>query len=120
MGTNGSGYLRTSAEVISGKVLKKTTLITWQSANKASDTERILIVLVLSFVYTVYIVKRLGVEVIGVRVGTTKQEVKSVLEGVDIFKVLGGKCVWRRSGGVRGSGKLQLLIKSKKECKLML
>ena len=40
-----------------------------------------------------------------------------MVEEVDIFKVLGGKGVWRWSGGVRGSDKLQLLIKSKKDFK---
>ena len=68
----------------------------------------------------VYMLERVGVEVIGVRVGTTKWEVTSFVEEVDILKVLGGKGVWRWSGEVRGSDKLQLLIKSQKECKLTL
>ena len=41
-------------------------------------------------------------------------------EEFEIFKVLGDKGVRMWSGGVRGSDKLQILIKSQKEGKLML
>ena len=41
------------------------------------------------------------------------------MEEIDIFKVLGDKVIRKWSGRVKGSDKLQLLIKSQKECKLM-
>ena len=69
METNGGGYLHTITELVSGKEVRKPASIAWQRINKASDPKSILIVLVSSSVYTVYMVKWLGVEVIGVRVG---------------------------------------------------
>ena len=64
--------MRTNVKVISRKVMKKPASITWQRVNKASDPKGIIIVLMLSSVCTVYMVKQLGIEVIWVRVGTTK------------------------------------------------